>query len=118
MKLLFDENLSPGLVGRLADLFPSSKHVDHVGLSESEDSELWSYAAEHGFAIASKDSDFVQMSLLRGAPPKVIRLQVGNCTTAKVEAILRSGHVSIETFDRDVVASLLVLPTARRITSL
>ena len=32
MKLLFDQNLSPKLVNRLADLFPGSGHVQSVGL--------------------------------------------------------------------------------------
>ena len=31
MKLLFDQNLSPKLVNRLADLFPDSSHVQSVG---------------------------------------------------------------------------------------
>lgn len=117
MKLLYDQNLSPRLVERLAELFPESKHVIDVGLSEAEDSDLWSYAAEHDFTIVSKDSDFVQLSLLRGAPPNVIRLHVGNCTTARVEAVLRSGSVAIKAFDSDSESSLLLLPVARRIAS-
>ncbi len=33
MKLLFDQNLSPKLVDRLADLFPGSCHVQSAGVS-------------------------------------------------------------------------------------
>ena len=117
MKILFDQNLSPRLVGRLDDLFSSSKHVGEVGLAEAEDPEVWAYAATHEFAIVSKDNDFVQLSLLRGSPPKVIRLQVGNCTTEKVEAVIRTGHEAIRAFGRDTESSLLVLPVARRITN-
>ena len=116
MKLLFDQNLSPKLVTRFADLFPDSRHVREVGLSESVDSDVWTFARENGFAIVSKDHDFVQLSLLLGAPPKVIRLQVGNCTTDKIESVLRSGYEAIGAFDRSAEASLLVLPVARRIT--
>ncbi len=32
MRLLFDHNLSPKLVRRLADLYPDSVHVSHLGL--------------------------------------------------------------------------------------
>ena len=32
MKLLFDEKLSPKMVMVLADFFPSSVHVDRLGL--------------------------------------------------------------------------------------
>ena len=56
MKLLYDANLSPRLVDRLADL-------------ASDDLRIWQYAASTGFVIVSKDSDFHQLSFLRGHPP-------------------------------------------------
>lgn len=37
MKLLFDQNLSPRLVDRLADLYPHAAHVDILGLGEADD---------------------------------------------------------------------------------
>ena len=117
MKLLFDQNLSPTLVGRFSERFPDSQHVRSVGLSEAEDADIWDFAASNYFAIVSKDNDFLQMALLRGAPPKVIRLHVGNCTTDRIESVLRSGFQAIDAFDRDPEASLLVLPLARRITT-
>jgi predicted nuclease of predicted toxin-antitoxin system len=117
VKLLFDQNLSPKLVDRISDHFPESQHVRDAGLSEASDREVWDFALSNGFAIVSKDSDFVQLSLLAGAPPKVIRLQVGNCTTDRVEPVLRSGFEAIASFERNADASLLVLPQARRITS-
>jgi predicted nuclease of predicted toxin-antitoxin system len=33
MKLLFDQNLSPKLVNRLADLFPNSRHVQSESMA-------------------------------------------------------------------------------------
>ena len=116
MKLLFDQNLSPKLVDRLSDLFPDSNHVRVLDLAESDDQVVWDFALSNQFTIVSKDSDFVQLSLLRGAPPKVIRLQVGNCTTDRVEAVVRTGFKPIEDFGSNVDASLLMLPLARRIT--
>ena len=47
MKLLFDHNLSPHLVRRLADAFAESSHTSLVGLSQASDSELWHYAAQN-----------------------------------------------------------------------
>ena len=44
MKLLFDHNLSPRLVNRLADLFPESAHIYMLGLEQSDDREVWLYA--------------------------------------------------------------------------
>jgi len=37
MKLLLDQNLSPRLADRLADLFPDSSHVQRVGLDTATD---------------------------------------------------------------------------------
>lgn len=40
MKLLFDHNLSPKLVYRLAELFPNSNHVYQLGLDRVEDRQV------------------------------------------------------------------------------
>lgn len=44
MKLLFDQNLAPRLVARLADIFPASEHVRDVGLAAGDDQAVWEYA--------------------------------------------------------------------------
>ncbi len=44
MKLLFDQNLSPGLVAALDDVYPGSIHVRDVGLQSADDDAVWSYA--------------------------------------------------------------------------
>ena len=93
MKLLFDQNLSHMLVGRLDDAFPDSDHVRNVGLREASDHAVWEYAREKGFAIVSKDEDFHQLSFLRGPPPKVVWVKLGNCTTDDVERVLRGAPV-------------------------
>lgn len=72
MNLLFDQNLSPRLVASLADAFPNSAHVRDVGLGRADDESVWRYAAENSLTIVSKDSDFHQLSFLRGHPPKIV----------------------------------------------
>ncbi|MFO1029536.1 MAG: hypothetical protein U1F60_00520 [Planctomycetota bacterium] len=62
--------------------------------------------------IVSKDDDFQQRSFLRGAPPKVVWLVVGNATTSEVVAVLRAGSTAIARFVADTEASLLVLRRA------
>ena len=89
MKLLFDQNLSPRLVTRLADLFPDSSHVSLLGLGRADDVIVWEYARANGFLLVTKDADFGELSTLRGFPPKVIWLRLGNCTTAQIERLLR-----------------------------
>ena len=98
MKLLLDENLSPRLIELLSDIYPGSEHVHRLGLGSSVDEYVWVYAKEHGFAIVSKDSDFADRSVLQGAPPKVIWIRSGNCTTAVVEMLLRNSAQAVMRF--------------------
>jgi predicted nuclease of predicted toxin-antitoxin system len=109
MKLLFDENLSPRLVGLLAAEFPGSQHVRDVGLAAAPDPGVWSYAAVQGLVIVSKDSDFQHRALLLGHPPKVVWVRLGNCSTAAVAALLRTRHSDLIAFEADPMAALLAV---------
>ena len=109
MRLLFDENLSPRLVGRLGVLYPDSQHVERVELKGQSDLELWEYAARHGFTLVSKDNDFRQLSFVRGQPPKVIWLSVGNAGTDAIADLLTAQRPRVEAFHSNPEESLLVL---------
>ena len=109
MKLIFDQNLSSDLVRQLADLFPGSVHVKLLGMVQSDDGAIWTFARENQFVIVSKDSDFQQRSLVLGAPPKVAWLRVGNCPTAQIERLIRGRSVELHTFEADPQQSLLIL---------
>lgn len=109
MKLLFDHNLSPRLVQRLADMFPDSTHVAIVGLERATDWEVWSYARDQEYVIVTKDADFNDLSVLYGAPPKIVWLRIGNTTTTQIEQVLRLHYTRIITFDEDTTASLLTI---------
>jgi predicted nuclease of predicted toxin-antitoxin system len=109
MKLLFDQNLSPKLVNRLADLFPGCSHVQSVGLDSADDDQVWEHARLNGLAIVTKDEDYNNLSVVRGSPPKVIWLQLGNCTTVQVEAVFRARFTDIEAFEKDPSVGTLVL---------
>jgi predicted nuclease of predicted toxin-antitoxin system len=54
MKLLFDQNLSPSLPRLLRDLYVGSTHVRDIGFCDADDTSIWEYAEQHGFAIVSK----------------------------------------------------------------
>ena len=109
MKLLLDQNLSPRLVGRLSDLYPDSAHVSEYGLSHAKDTEVWEHARDHGFIIVSKDTDFSEMSVVRGFPPKVIWIRRGNCSTREIEAILRENHRANEELAQSTRYGILLL---------
>ncbi len=110
MKLLFDENLSPKLPRLLAELFPDSLHVRDVGMKATDDPIVWDYAKDNDLIIVSKDADMHDLSLVFGNPPKVIWLQLGNCSTRQVEELLRRDFDVIKLFNEDDQVSLLALP--------
>lgn len=109
MKLLLDQNLSPRLVRRLADLYPDSTHVTEVGLDRSLDRDVWTYARQHDYLIVTKDVDFSEFSLLQGFPPKVIWIRRGNCSTQDIETILRENLDSIKAMAEDENTGILEL---------
>jgi len=57
----------------------------------------------------TKDEDYNNLSVLRGSPPKVIWLQLGNCSTSQVEAVFRARFADIEAFEKDPSVGTLVL---------
>lgn len=56
------------------------------------DRQIRAFAGENGFVIVTKDADYGELHSLYGAPPKVIWIRRGNCSTAAIEVILRE-HV-------------------------
>jgi len=109
VKLLFDENLSPRLVGELSSHWPGSTHIELLGMRGASDEAIWTHARDSGLIIVSKDDDFRSLALVRGPPPKVIWLQVGNASTAAVANLLRANALLLKTFSLDPVEALLSL---------
>jgi predicted nuclease of predicted toxin-antitoxin system len=109
MTLLFDHNLSPRLVTHLSDVFPNATHTEFCGLAQASDMEVWTFAQVNGCAIVTKDTDFIDLSVFRGFPPKVILLRVGNCTTGQIVVVLRSNAAAIAGFMGDPASGLLEL---------
>ena len=58
MKILVDENLSPVLVQRLADVGVVSAHVAHRGLSGASDPVVWRYAYAHDLVVVTGPGRF------------------------------------------------------------
>ncbi len=112
MKLLFDENLSPRLLEFLSAIFPGSEHVELVGFRGQPDETIWTFAGQHGLCIVSKDNDFRQLSFLKGPPPKVIWLSIGNAGTEAISVLLKNRRAQIEAFQANADEALLVLEEA------
>ena len=67
-------------------------------MDKSKDTEVWNYAAEHGYTIVSKDADFHQRSLLLGPPQKVVWIRLGNYSVTDTATLLRERFLVIERF--------------------
>jgi predicted nuclease of predicted toxin-antitoxin system len=92
MKLLFDQNISYRILKKLSKTFSGSSHVRLEGLTNYSDLEIWEYAKVNRFIIVSYDSDFYDISLLKGNPPKILWILTGNLRTKEL-AYLLNNHV-------------------------
>lgn len=97
-KLLFDNNISHRVLARINPLFINSTHVMLEDLDEASDVEVWEFAKKNEYSIVTKDSDFNDLAILKGTPPKIIWLKVGNCKVSDIENILNDHVQSIKDF--------------------
>jgi predicted nuclease of predicted toxin-antitoxin system len=97
MKLLFDESLSPRLVGLLRDLFPESESALLNGLACTGDRRILDYATVCGFILVSTGSDFEGLaSQVPGA--KVVILRSCDYPTEIAAEVLRRNVIRIAEF--------------------
>lgn len=109
MRLLLDQNLSFKLVARLTVHFGEVHHVRMLGLTASEDAEIWRYSCDYGYSIVTFDRDFSDRAIIFGAPPKVIWLKLLNPSTQDVfDTLLRNREIILE-FINESYASCLEL---------
>ena len=88
---------------------PGSVHVREIGLAGAPDTALWDLAADRGLALDTRDADFVALSTVRAAPPKVIWLDIGNAATAATAKILQANLHGIDPFMVDPEAAFRAL---------
>ena len=98
MRLLFDQNISYRIIGKLPDYFADCKQVSDVGLKDCEDSEIWQFAHNNDYVIVTYDSDFYDISLMNGCPPKIIWLRTGNLRTLEIVQLLIANLDAINDF--------------------
>ncbi len=98
MKLLFDQNISFRILREINTAFPNSNQVKSLGLSNASDTDILKYAKQYDYSIVTFDSDFRDLSLIYGHPPKIILLRIGNNTTKHIAEILLEKEVKIKDF--------------------
>jgi len=87
--LLLDANLSWRSITALKNHYANCYHVDDIGLSmPAKDAEIWDYAKKNNMLIVTNDEDFLHLSILKGFPPKVLLLKMGNQSRQFIEQTL------------------------------
>ena len=109
MRLLLDENLSESVLPALADLYPDSLHVRLLDAGGASNEKVWQLAKEHGCILVTRDEDFLRLSIVRSAPPKVVWLALGNCSNQEVIHLMRVHRQAIEEFAAHKLATFLTL---------
>jgi predicted nuclease of predicted toxin-antitoxin system len=110
MNLLFDQNISFRIEKKLTSDHLVAKHVSSVGLNNVDDLAIWNFAKKEGFVIVTFDSDFYDISIINGCPPKIIWLRKGNMTTNEVMNLIVEKNLLIRNFimnpDKETIACL------------
>ena len=96
MKLLLDVNLSRRLVPFLRHHYPDSSQVVLLGMESASDKDVWQRARDEAYVIVTRDADFLELSLVWGQPPKVIRLKTLNQSRAATLKTLLENRILIE----------------------
>lgn len=61
MKLLLEQNLSYKVVADLQAWYPGTSQVCLLGMERADDKIVWDQARQHGYTIATQDSDFHEL---------------------------------------------------------
>lgn len=110
MKLLLDANISWRLTQQLKSHFDDCIHVDKSELpTPARDIDIWNYALEKQFIIVTNDEDFLNLGVLKGFPPKVILLRIGNQSSQHVKDVLIKHKSEIESLATSEEHGLLEL---------
>lgn len=108
MKLLLDANISHKIIDALKAHFEDCAHVNFIGLSNpAKDIEIWNYALEKEFIIASNDEDFLHFLMAKKFPPKLILLRTGNQSSTNLKNILINHKGAIRDLYHSSVYGLL-----------
>lgn len=111
-QLLLDENLSERLLPLLMERFPRSTHVRMIGLVGASDTAIWEWARQEGLVLVTKDEYFLDLSVTRGCPPKVVCLAIGNASNAATAILLLQQAETIKRFWSHPEAGFLLLRPA------
>ena len=90
MTVWLDAQLPPRLAEWIKTEFSIEAHaLRELGLRDATDTQVFDAARDANVILMSKDSDFIEMVLRRGPPPRLIWLTCGNVSNAALQALLQ-----------------------------
>lgn len=99
MRILLDQNLSPKLIRKLADILPGLESVYDHDLIGASDPVVFDWARKLKFsALVSTDRDFVHLVERVGPPPKVIRIERCDFSSGVIERLIGREAMRIHAF--------------------
>jgi predicted nuclease of predicted toxin-antitoxin system len=109
VRILLDQNLSPKLIRRLADVLPGLESVYDHDLTGSSDPFIFEWARRAEFsALISADRDLVRLAERLGPPPRVIRIERCDFPSRTIGLLLRREALRIHSFLESNRAVLLL----------
>lgn len=90
MIIWLDAQLSPKLAFWIKQTFKiDCIHVRDLKLLTAKDEAIFHAAKKVKAIVASKDRDFKDLVLIKGAPPQVLWISCGNTSNARLQKILQ-----------------------------
>jgi predicted nuclease of predicted toxin-antitoxin system len=96
-KILVDENLPASIVVAFGAQGLEALHVSMADLKGASEDAIWKYCLDNNLAIARKDTDYLELSHIRG-DVQVILFAVGNMRLREILKFGRAKLVEIEAF--------------------
>jgi predicted nuclease of predicted toxin-antitoxin system len=103
MKFLCDVHISYKVVNLLLSLGFECIHVNNIlNKWHTKDNDICSYADNGDFTIITKDADFKDSFLIKGAPKKLIKINLGNIANTELIQIIISNIDTIIKLDSNI----------------
>lgn len=91
MKIWLNANLSPVLAAWISKNFDVACYaLVNLKLRDEDDETVFKKARDAKAILITRDFDFVDLVLKRGAPPKVLLISVGNCSNAHLKKLFKN----------------------------
>ncbi len=93
LRFLIDTQLPFSLASKLKEFDFDAIHTTYFNAGHlMNDSEIRRIAIEQNRIIITKDTDFMEYYIVKGAPPKVFLLEIGNISNKQLFQLIETNH--------------------------